>query len=92
MLMMGDGAGGAQWRWWYVRSGSRLSSLALQASNSLLSPLRSHLGCGYVSTGECKADGVVAYRCCFDEFAGDEKKQLDSYENRNLCGICAKKR
>jgi len=31
--------------WSYLRSGSHLSSLALEASNALLSPLRSHLDC-----------------------------------------------
>lgn len=29
----------------YLRSSSHLSSLALEASNALLSPLRSHLDC-----------------------------------------------
>jgi hypothetical protein len=36
-------AAGMQWKV-NSRSGSRLSSLALQSANSLLSPLGSHLG------------------------------------------------
>lgn len=49
----------AQWLlWWYSRSGSRLSSLSLQTSNALLSPLRSHLGCAIVSDA-LRCEGVL---------------------------------
>ena len=70
----------------YLRSGSRLSSLALQASNSLLSPLRSHLGCIAVSTE--MRDEVVGepYLFCFDEFAGDKRNSLELAESKLVCG------